>query len=61
MINDPLPDLDLPESVGIPQQPVAGEHEKEIRPHPGAKRQESPREALRAGGIRDGDRHGLFA
>ena len=60
MLNDPLPDLDLPESVRIQQQAIASKQEEEIGSRPNAKWQKSSCGALRADDIRDGDSHGLL-
>lgn len=60
MIDDPHPDLDLPERVGIPQQAVARKQDEEVGPRANAKRQQSSCGALCVDGIRHGNRHGVL-
>ena len=60
MVDHPLPDLDLPEAVGILQQAVARKQEEEIGSRANAKRQQSPRRALRVNSIGDGEGHELL-
>ena len=60
MVDDPLRDLDLPESVRILQQAVAIKQEDEVRSCPSEQWQKSSCGTLRDGSICDGDRHRLL-
>ena len=62
VIDDPLPDADVPVGIGILQKTVADDEEKKIGTCANAQRQQDRRHAAGGHAIGDGERHqGFFS
>ncbi|MEY9231158.1 hypothetical protein ACVMGC_007666 [Bradyrhizobium barranii subsp. barranii] len=57
MIEDPLPDLDLPERVGVLKQRVADEEKEQIGAGTNAERQQCSRATLHRNAVGKGKGH----
>ena len=57
MVEDPLPDGDLPHRIGIDQQPVSGQHEQRIDDDADPQRQQAAQRAGVLGAMGDGHGH----
>jgi len=57
MVDDPLPDGDLPHRVGVDQQPVSGQEKQRIDAGADPQRQQAAHRAGGFSGIGDGQGH----